>query len=997
MALSGTLDLNINVDDKDLIRANREIGDTESASKRAGSMFKSAFAGIAVGSIISSAVSAASSSLKSMVGELETSSAAWNNFDSNLKSIGWPQNEIDAAKTGIQKFAQQTVYSSQDISNAFSALVQGAHLTSGQAMNVVKGFGAIASSANDPKQAMGSLIDLYNGFNTTLNRIDFRQVSTALNGNTANLEKQLDAVTGTKAKWSDFESGTQTVTKEQFQQALALAGTNKALMANATQYKSASQALDGLKETSVNALTPLWNSISQVGIKVFSDFADNLQTIKIPPLDHKTIDDVATAIEKVVAAGKKIGKGFGDAIIAMLKPFADGKTGVDGVATAIGNLADKVSAVPPSTMQAIATGILGIVAASIALRPVISVFSEISSGIKGIGVAFSGIKNAITVGSALADIAKGSEDAIGKLQELSKESKLASAALSGIKMKDGVSGTISKITGSIKGLEIGSKVADGFSAASNAVKSLGASFIGMASGETAATVAGGALEAVLDALGIGLIIAAIAALILGIVYLVTHFNQVKEVASNVWKTIQQSAAAVGSWFASTFGPALSSVWSAIQVGMNAVFSVAQTVWNGIMSVVNAVVGWFTGTFVPVLQGVWDGITNAWNTLVGIAVAVWTAVTAPIMEFINWLSSTFQPLFGAIGNFISATLYTIQQIAGLVWRALLFVISTAMTAIQGVITTIWNTIVSVITTVLNGISAGINAALSFIVGVWNAIWNGIVTATSVIWNAIKSVISTVFNAISGFISTVLNAIKAVWNVVWNAISSFLTPIWNAIRSVVNAGINYVMSIINSVMNSIRGVWNSVWSAISGFIGPIWNSIKSVVSGAINSVKSTISNVLNGIKQVWDNIWGGLTGAVNKVMGVVKGIVNDAVGGIKDTINGIADVINGIADKIKKVGDIAKNIHFLSYSDSLNITQDGQLAYAGYGDFTSPSIDTLSSMNISGIKLSNFDAAQSNKSDSDNFKRDIVISLDGKTIAKQTVDDITKLQQVNQRRR
>ncbi|AYG01711.1 hypothetical protein [Lactococcus allomyrinae] len=962
MALSGTLQLNIDVNDKDLLKAQKDMTGLENQGKSASSGLKAAFGGAFIGSVVASGISMVQSGLRGLIGELDTSTAAWNNFNSNMKGIGWPQSEIDAAKSSIQKFAQDTVYSSLDISNAFSAMVQGAHLSSGAAMDVVHGFGAIASSANDPKQALGNLIDLYNGFNTTLNRIDFRQVSTALNGNTAQIEKQLNAIKGTNAKWSDFESGSVKVTKEEFQKALALAGTNKALMENATQYKSASQALDGLKETATNALTPLFNSVSQIGIKVFSDLADSLQNIKIPDLSTKDIDAIASSIEKVIQAAGHIGKGFGNAILAMLKPFSDGKTGIDGVATAIGNLADKISSIPPSTMQGIATGIIGIAAASKGIQVASGIFKVFSATTKGVGTAIKGLKAAANVGQALVGIAKGSQAAGYGLQIMAKESKLASVALKGIKITDGISGVAVKMAGGLKTAAL--------------------AVYGFATGEAVAAAATGALSAAIAVLTspITWIIAAIAAVVAALVWFFTQTKTGRQIVATVWKAIQTAIQSVVSWFTGTAIPALQSAWQEIQSGWNTLVNVAQTIWSAITNAISTAVnfiGNIISTVINTISSIWSTV---WNTVLSVAATVWNGIMAAISPVIAWLSGTFVPLFQAIGNLIVAVFNFILAVGQMVWRLLMQAISIAITFISNIITTI----------------------LSVISATWNTVWTAISTFLSATWTAITNAVSVAINAVMNVINTVLTTISAIWNTIWSAISAFLAPIWATIQSVVSTAINAVMNVISPVLAVIQGIWNTIWSAISAFIGPIWDSIKNVIDTAINAVKDVIQTVLDTIKNAWDTTWNALSGVVQKVMDTVTSIVQGAADVISNIIGGITDTINGISKAVNKATDFVKNIGKLEFTVGGDF-QDyprgggGQLAYAGYGEFQTPDTFNFGSQNVSSPHFDTVNTNDNSNAPQDERERIIIVELDGKTIAKATVDETTRLQKIKEKRR
>ncbi|MCT6888752.1 MAG: phage tail protein, partial [Lactobacillus sp.] len=72
-------------------------------------------AGSAIGGVISSAIGVASRGMRSFVGELNESTIAWSTFEGNMRQIGKSPAQINAAKNSLQKFAQDTIYSSADM------------------------------------------------------------------------------------------------------------------------------------------------------------------------------------------------------------------------------------------------------------------------------------------------------------------------------------------------------------------------------------------------------------------------------------------------------------------------------------------------------------------------------------------------------------------------------------------------------------------------------------------------------------------------------------------------------------------------------------------------------------------------------------------------------------------------------------------------------------------------------------------------------------------
>ena len=120
-------------------------------ARSAGIGLKQIVAGTAFGGMISSAASAATTGIHSMIDELNEASVSWQTFDGNMRQLGRSPAQIAAAKSSMQKFAQDTIYSASDMSSTYSQL---AAVGVKNTTRLVKGFGGLAAAATDPKQAM---------------------------------------------------------------------------------------------------------------------------------------------------------------------------------------------------------------------------------------------------------------------------------------------------------------------------------------------------------------------------------------------------------------------------------------------------------------------------------------------------------------------------------------------------------------------------------------------------------------------------------------------------------------------------------------------------------------------------------------------------------------------------------------------------------------------------------------------------------------------------
>lgn len=245
------------------------------------------------------AVSAVTSNLSGLVAGMNESSATWKTFTGNMTIAGKSTKQITKVRKNLQKFAEQTIYSSSDMASTYAQL---AAVGTKNTTKLVKGFGGLASAAEDPQQAMKTLSQQATQMaaKPKVQWEDFKLMVEQTPAGVAAVAKTMGKSTQQMIK--DVQDGK--ISTEEFFDAVAKTGTNKQFTKMATEYKTVGQAMDGLTETVSNKLQPAFDSVSSVGIKAVSAIADSLDKIngkaiakKIEPFT-KSINSVATAFSK---------------------------------------------------------------------------------------------------------------------------------------------------------------------------------------------------------------------------------------------------------------------------------------------------------------------------------------------------------------------------------------------------------------------------------------------------------------------------------------------------------------------------------------------------------------------------------------------------------------------------------------------------------------------------------------------------------------------------
>ena len=90
--------------------------------------------------------------------------------------------------------------------------------------------------------------------------------------------------------------------------------------------------------------------------------------------------------------------------------------------------------------------------------------------------------------------------------------------------------------------------------------------------------------------------------------------------------------------------------------------------------------------------------------------------------------------------------------------------------------------------------------------WNNTWSVIGRFTRNAWKDIRRDSSNGMNGVHGAISNGLGTINRIWSAGWNTFSNFFKGIWNGIKQAAANGMNGVINVINAGIGAINKVWS-----------------------------------------------------------------------------------------------------------------------------------------------------------------------------------------------
>ncbi|HFC9103489.1 MULTISPECIES: phage tail tape measure protein [Enterococcus] len=318
------------------------------------------------------------------------------------------------------------------------------------------------------------------------------------------------------------------------------------------------------------------------------------------------------------------------------------------------------------------------------------------------------------------------------------------------------------------------------------------------------------------------------------------WKSIKEGADNVWTTIQEAPGKAADWIKNKWTETkefFSSIWDGIK-------EAASSAWEGIVNILAPYVIAIKNVFQPMI----DFFTNLWSQIGSIAGSAWeiikTAVMGPILLLIDLITGNFNQL---------------KEDASMLW-------TTLTTNIQNIITTF----------------------VDIVVGYYTALKDTVIN----IWNVLTSTIKDVWNSFTTWIkettNNIVNSIKQGWN--------------NLKQGTID--------LFNNMIQGAKDLWNSfkAW-----FINLVIGTKDNIIQGWENLKQGTIdtfNNLVSSAQEVWDNLVNAVSDTVDRVTGwfdnlknidllaAGKAIMDSFLEGLQNAWKSVQDFVGGIGDWIRE---------------------------------------------------------------------------------------------------
>ncbi|EOA7226417.1 TPA: phage tail tape measure protein [Enterococcus faecium] len=379
---------------------------------------------------------------------------------------------------------------------------------------------------------------------------------------------------------------------------------------------------------------------------------------------------------------------------------------------------------------------------------------------------------------------------------------------------------------------------------------------------------------------VGLVIAAVALLVVGFIYLWNTSKDFRNFWIGLWEGIKSAVSSAVEWIQNAWkstGEWFNNLWKSIKEG-------ADNVWTTIQEAPGKAADWIKNKWTETKEffsSIWDGIKEA-------ASSAWEGIVNILAPYVIAIKNVFQPMIDFFTNLWSQ----IGSIAGSAWEII-------KTAVMGPILLL----------------------IDLITGNFNQLKEDASMLWTTLTTNIQNIITTFVDIVVGYYTALKDTVINIWNVltstikdVWNSFTTWIKETTNNIVNSIKQGWNNLkqgtIDLFNNMIQGAKDLWNSfkAW-----FINLVIGTKDNIIQGWENLKQGTIdtfNNLVNGAQEAWDNLVNAVSDTVDRVTGwfdnlknidllaAGKAIMDSFLEGLQNAWKSVQDFVGGIGDWIRE---------------------------------------------------------------------------------------------------
>ena len=325
------------------------------------------------------------------------------------------------------------------------------------------------------------------------------------------------------------------------------------------------------------------------------------------------------------------------------------------------------------------------------------------------------------------------------------------------------------------------------------------------------------------------IIAIVAALAAGFMYLWETNEDFRNNVTALWEELQ------GSF--SELGGKISDMLNQLMPLISEIASTVLTAFGQIAEAVLPILIQLISELLPVIIGLIDQLLPV---LTQIIESVLTVLVDVINQLLPLVMQIIEAVLPVLLQLVQAILPIITQIVEAVLPVLIQLINT----ILPIITQIINAVLPVLVEILNALTPILNMVISLL----QPILNLIISLVEPILNLIMTAITPLIDIFATLISTILQPIMPILNAVANIITSVLGAAIQTIQPIIQSLISIFQGLIDFITGVFSGNWSQAWNGVVQVFGGLWDGLVAIVKAPINAVIGLINGAINGLNSI-----------------------------------------------------------------------------------------------------------------------------------------------------
>ncbi len=379
---------------------------------------------------------------------------------------------------------------------------------------------------------------------------------------------------------------------------------------------------------------------------------------------------------------------------------------------------------------------------------------------------------------------------------------------------------------------------------------------------------------------VGLVIAAVALLVVGFIYLWNTSEDFRNFWIGLWEGIKSAVSSAVEWIQNAWkstGEWFDNLWKSIKEG-------AENVWTTIQEAPGKAADWIKNKWTETKEffsSIWDGIKEAVSS-------AWEGIVNILAPYVIAIKNVFQPMIDFFTNLWSQ----IGSIAGSAWEII-------KTAVMGPILLL----------------------IDLITGNFNQLKEDASMLWTTLTTNVQNIITTFVDIVVGYYTSLKDTVINIWNVlastikdVWNSFTTWIKETTNNIVNSIKQGWSNLkqgtIDLFNNMIQGAKDLWNSfkAW-----FINLVIGTKDNIIQGWENLKQGTIdtfNNLVNGAQEAWDNLVNAVSDTVDRITGwfdnlknidllaAGKAIMDSFLEGLQNAWKSVQDFVGGIGDWIRE---------------------------------------------------------------------------------------------------